>query len=68
VIVTPIRNTYKSVDAVRSERDDSNTPRSFAELLGFQGKAKANDNPSMAVTRNVPTGTHFNGQFFDELA
>lgn len=68
MIVTPVRTTYKPVDAVRSDREDQGAPRSFAELLGAQARAKANDNPATAVTRNVPAGAAVNGQFFDVLA
>ena len=68
MIVTPVRTTYKPVDAVRSDREEQGSPRSFAELLGGQARAKANDNPNMAVTRNVPAAGAVNGQFFDLLA
>lgn len=68
MIVTPIRTTYKPVDAVRSERDEQGSPRSFAELLGGQARGKANDNKGAAVTRNVPAAVLSNGQFFDVLA
>jgi hypothetical protein len=68
MIVTPIRTTYKPVDAVRSDREEQGSPRSFADLMGLQARAKANDNPAVAVTRNVPSGAAVNGQFFDLLA
>ncbi len=68
MIVTPVRTTYKPVDAVRSDRDEQGASRSFADLLGLQARGKANDNPAMAVTRHVPTAAPQNGQFFDVLA
>lgn len=66
--VTPTRAAYKPVTAIKGGTEDNNRPRSFADLLGAQARGKANDNPAMAVTRTVPTGTQMNGQFFDELA
>ena len=68
MIVTPVRTTYKPVDAVRSDREGQGSPRNFADLLGLQARVKANDNPAVAVTRNVPSGAPVNGQFFDVLA
>lgn len=69
MIVTPSREAYKPVTAVKARAGDSNDrPRSFADLLGQQARSKANDNPAMAVTRTVPTNIQMNGQFFDELA
>jgi hypothetical protein len=66
MIVTPARSTYKPVTAVKGENEDR--PRSFADLIGAQVRGKANDNPAIAVTRNVPKDRAMNGQFFDELA
>ncbi len=59
MVVTPVNTAYQPVSKTR--------PVSWENVNKRAANVKANDNPAVAITRNVPA-PQFKGQFVDLLS
>lgn len=59
MLVTPVNTAYQPVSKTR--------PISWQNVAKSVANAKANDNPALEITKNVPTD-QFKGRFIDVLS